>query len=62
MDSKRHRLAILRGIESPYALTERVGPVVFRQIVIVVSNAMVVVQATISALAFTSFASDPVAT
>jgi len=57
-----HRLAILGGVESPHALTERIGPVVFRLIAIVVSNAVVAVQTTISALAFTNFASVPVAT
>jgi len=57
-----HRLAILGGIESPHTLTERFGPVKFRLINEVVRKAMLIVRTTISALAFTSFASDPIAT
>jgi len=57
-----HCLAILRGIKSPHALTERIGPVEFRLVVIVIRKAMVIVRTAISALAFTVFASDPIAT
>jgi len=57
-----HRLAILRGVKSPHALTESIGPVKLRLVIVVIRKAMVVVRTAISALTFTFFASDPVAT